>query len=41
MKIVRFSLGKKTGYGVLDDKTIKIIRGIILTTSNIPVSPVN
>ena len=27
MKIVRFSLGKKTGYGVLDDKTIKIIRG--------------
>ena len=27
MKIVRFSLGKKTGYGILDNQTIKVIQG--------------
>jgi 2-keto-4-pentenoate hydratase/2-oxohepta-3-ene-1,7-dioic acid hydratase in catechol pathway len=27
MKIIRFSLGKKTSYGILDDETIRVIRG--------------
>ena len=27
MKIIRFSLGKKIGYGILDNQTIKVIRG--------------
>jgi 2-keto-4-pentenoate hydratase/2-oxohepta-3-ene-1,7-dioic acid hydratase in catechol pathway len=27
MKIVRFSLGKRTGYGILDNQTIKVIQG--------------
>ena len=27
MKIIRFSLGKKTSYGVLDNKTIRVIKG--------------
>jgi len=27
MKIIRFSLGKKTGYGILENKTIKAIQG--------------
>ena len=27
MKIIRFSSGKKTSYGILDDKTIRVIRG--------------
>ena len=27
MKIIRFSLGKKIGYGILDNQTIKVIQG--------------
>ena len=27
MKIIRFSLGKKTSYGVLDNKTVRVIKG--------------
>ena len=27
MKIIRFSLGNKTGYGILDNHTIKAIQG--------------
>src|SRR5271157_3599007 len=27
MKIIHFSLGKKIGYGILDNQTIKVIQG--------------
>ena len=27
MKIIRFSLGKKTGYGILNNETIRVIKG--------------
>jgi 2-keto-4-pentenoate hydratase/2-oxohepta-3-ene-1,7-dioic acid hydratase in catechol pathway len=27
MKIIRFSAGKKTGYGILDNETVKVIQG--------------